>query len=66
MAQNSPSPDLSHEGRGNYSSDNLSFPLSQRERLKRGGGGKMKKEEETEWPSAKAVRMMGIKLRAER
>jgi len=30
------------------------------------GGGKMKREEETEWPSAKAVRMMGIKLRAER
>jgi len=29
------------------------------------GGGKMKREEEMQWPSAKAVRMKGIKLRAE-
>jgi len=29
------------------------------------GGGKMKREEEMQWPSAKAVRMKGIKLSAE-
>jgi len=34
----SPSPDPSHEGRGNYSSDSLSFPLSQRGMIKQGRG----------------------------
>jgi hypothetical protein len=29
------------------------------------GGGKMKREEEMEWTSARAVRMMGIKLIAD-